>query len=583
METVNNYLEYRSHKGEYENWEKEKNTQEAKRIAYIKRNGIDEKQRQEDIARAKAVLNAVDIMDEYSQTRAEDTEMAIQQISGIVTQVASTLLIPLLFLGLYLAGKNDKLRGMLENGFEKILNIAQTSKGKAGLIGAGISIIGLATVPIIAKFATWSCKKELQASRNGRYEAMTSDLASAKQFAVLTKEQQEERDKIAKTIEIEEKDQKSLVNTNKQGFAPINTLKEIFIKNDELEKERKDFAKKLENDESKFNTIQLTQEEINEAKKDKQLIENIVKKVDIASQEYAENVELVTGGIQTIALGGGLLNGFLSSKIMSKLKLSSKYTKIISCAIGLATTLAFAIYSTKLQKEASRVARFKVKQELLNNPESLIYVEESKTQNEKTDVIKKEKKGFFETFKEIIENQKEYKKYVKENIVEIKQKQKALEKIEITPEQEKRARQLQRNVFKMFNKVDEKSQKYSESTEALGDIATTISSFAAMGASALGASKIIDNVTKSSKISFKNIGAINILKSVIPLLVSIGFNIYITKEQKNASKVADMIAINEMDDYRHFADYSNKTPRKNDETETKTTFSSSDITPPWKK
>ena len=285
METVNNYLEYRSHKGEYENWEKEKNTQEAKRIAYIKRNGIDEKQRQEDIARAKAVLNAVDIMDEYSQTRAEDTEMAIQQISGIVTQVASTLLIPLLFLGLYLAGKNDKLRGMLENGFEKILNIAQTSKGKAGLIGAGISIIGLATVPIIAKFATWSCKKELQASRNGRYEAMTSDLASAKQFAVLTKEQQEERDKIAKTIEIEEKDQKSLVNTNKQGFAPINTLKEIFIKNDELEKERKAFAKKLENDESKFNTIQLTQEEINEAKKDKQLIENIVKKVDIASQE----------------------------------------------------------------------------------------------------------------------------------------------------------------------------------------------------------------------------------------------------------------------------------------------------------
>ena len=104
-----------------------------------------------------------------------------------------------------------------------------------------------------------------------------------------------------------------------------------------------------------------------------------------------------------------------------------------------------------------------------------------------------------------------------------------------------------------------------------------------MGASALGTSKIIDNVTKSSKISFKNIGVINILKAIIPIIVSIGFNIYITKEQKNASKVADMIAINEMGDYRHFADYSNKTPRKNDETETKTTFSSSDITPPWKK
>ncbi len=583
METLNNYLEYRSHKGEYENWENQKNEQEAKRIAYIKRNGIDEKTRQADIARAKAVINAVDVMDEYSQTRAEDTEMAIQQISGIATQVGSMLIGPIVLFGLYLAGKNDKLKDILEKGIEKLENAAQTSKGKAKLVGAVISITGLITIPILAKFATWSCKKELQASRNGRYEAMTGDLASAKQFAVLTKEQEEERDKIAKTIEIEEKDRKKLVNTNKQGFTPINTLKEIFIKNNELEEERKEFAKKLENDEAKFSTVQLTQEEINEAKKDKQLIENIVKKVDIASQEYAENVELVTGGIQTIALGGGVLNGILSNKIMSKLKISSKYSKIVSCAIGLATTLGFAIYSTKLQKEASRVARFKVKQELLNNPESIIYVDDAKVQNEQIDTVKKEKKGFFETLKEVTENQKEYKKYVKENIVDIKQKQKALEQINLTPEQEKRAKQLQRNVFKMFNKADEKSQKYSESTEALGEIATIISTYIGTGISALGASKIIDNITKSSKVSFKNIGVANVLKSIIPIAASLGFNIYITKEQKNASKVADMIAINEMDDYRHFADYGEKTPKQNNQADNKTGFSSSDITPPWKK
>ena len=44
-----------------------------------------------------------------------------------------------------------------------------------------------------------------------------------------------------------------------------------------------------------------------------------------------------------------------------------------------------------------------------------------------------------------------------------------------------------------------------------------------------------------------------VLLSVLP---SLGINAYITKEQKKASRVADMLAIDEMADYRHFADYS---------------------------
>ena len=39
-------------------------------------------------------------------------------------------------------------------------------------------------------------------------------------------------------------------------------------------------------------------------------------------------------------------------------------------------------------------------------------------------------------------------------------------------------------------------------------------------------------------------------------LPSIGINAYITREQKKASRVANMMAINEMQDYRNFADYS---------------------------
>ena len=40
-----------------------------------------------------------------------------------------------------------------------------------------------------------------------------------------------------------------------------------------------------------------------------------------------------------------------------------------------------------------------------------------------------------------------------------------------------------------------------------------------------------------------------ILLSTIP---SIFINAYITREQKKASRIADMLAINELQDYRHF-------------------------------
>ena len=42
----------------------------------------------------------------------------------------------------------------------------------------------------------------------------------------------------------------------------------------------------------------------------------------------------------------------------------------------------------------------------------------------------------------------------------------------------------------------------------------------------------------------------------LSILPSFAINAYVTKEKKKASRVADMIAINEMQDYRHFADYS---------------------------
>ena len=65
---------------------------------------------------------------------------------------------------------------------------------------------------------------------------------------------------------------------------------------------------------------------------------------------------------------------------MNALKISGgKWAKFIPWGIGAAIPLGMAIYAAKAQKQASRIGRFKVKQEMLNNPAELVYVDDKDT------------------------------------------------------------------------------------------------------------------------------------------------------------------------------------------------------------
>ncbi len=547
MEIWNNYKDYRKNKPSYSDWKDERDLQEAKRIAYLKKNGIDPKAQKTDIERAKAVLNAVDVMDEYSQTKAENMEFAVQGLTQTATSVSS------------IVGGGIACLSLLNKNVMNAVESFLDAKTKNPKLSPHLLVpVALFLAPVVATtifMSAYSAKQETKASRLGRAEAMKTKLDSVKQFAVLNDEQEKQVNERAKNIDVTDREIKEQNRVNK-GLGIINSLKNMRDNDFDNMKNLIEVNKQFEKEEQNVNENQpLTAEQIEEAKKDKQLVQNLVEKIDIASQDYAEDVELATGTLQTVAGASSGALGFLVKFLLSKTKLAASTSNKISAAVGVIALVGIAGWATKIQKNASRVARFKVKQDFLNNPEKLIYVDDEKAKNETAvKVEKQKKKGFFENLKEIVKNNNEYKQYQKQYQKEQIQKSKAREEIEITPEQEKRAKQLQNNVFKMFNKVDEKSQTYSESTEALGEsVVGFIGAFAGLP----GMFGIIKNVmqiadnTATGKTYIKAV-----ISTALAIIPPVLINILVTKEQKSASKVADMMAIKELDDYRNFADYS---------------------------
>ena len=83
MEILNSYLEYRSNKPKYAKWKQQRNERAAKN------NPLSEAEKQKHLQKAKAVLDAVDTMDEYSQVKAENAEIAVEALQQTAISIIS--------------------------------------------------------------------------------------------------------------------------------------------------------------------------------------------------------------------------------------------------------------------------------------------------------------------------------------------------------------------------------------------------------------------------------------------------------------------------------------------------------------
>ncbi len=551
MSTFGDYKLYKKYEPVYSDWKNKRDVQTAKRIAYLEAHP--ELNNNDDIQRGKTLLRAIDIMDEYSQKRAEDMEVATENVVGLGLDAA-------IFggsaLGLLLSRIkpiNNIITSILKP-LEKPLKMNLTTSaqkgGKNQYVKIASAVFG-GLVGLIASFPlmAWAAKTEVSASRKGRFEAMKNELNNPKVFAVLTDEQLIEAQNNAMQIKPEKPKNKLT-----KGFSDSwNTIKDMVYDSKEYKAQRTKFL----NDIKPANDIQeseLSAEQITKARKDQQLLTKIIEKVDIASQDYAENTELAT---QTAIISIGAFGGIFSTilhRILQALKVkSAEKISAISYAASFVSMVGFSIFANVLQKEASRVGRYKIKKELLENPSELIYVDDGVAgKMENVSVEKGKKLNIFKFLIQSFKENKEYKKFKKDNKTKEEQLYKAIEQLELSDEQIKDAKRLQKNTFMTFNKIDENSQKYAESIEALGQaiavpiilLSTAIGSFIAP----LIAFKKAP-VTSLDKFN-ANIKMFGIfLLSTFP---SILMNAYITKQQKKASRVADMMSINELSDYKQF-------------------------------
>lgn len=554
MEVLNNCRSYQKYLPQYESWRDEKDLDTEKRLEYLKKHP--EKINSEDVQRGKILLHAIDVMDEYSQSNAEDMEVATEFATSQIVSLAT-------FAGMILGAPLSALKGVKN----LAAKISKNVHGAGMIVSMLPSIIGMCVGTAVSFPAImWATKTQVSASRKGRFEAMCTDLKNPAIFAVLTPEQMEKAKNDAKNVKLDEKEKKRFEKGNGLGLNPADsfkTLKKYYAKGGEYEKQKAAFDAKLKENEKYFDKVQLTDEQVKSAKRDQQLLTNIVRKLDIASQDYAENAELATNTLTALALGTGGLVGWVSNKLLKLLKVKGgPLSKVLPWVVGAAIPLGMAIYSAKIQKQASRIGRFKVKQEMQKNPASLVYVDSKETEGMKDVKLppRAKKPNIFIFFVQLLKDNKEYQKYRKTEFLDHLKFNKAVEKLDLSKEQMQDAKTLQMNVFKTFNKVDEKSQAYSESVEAVGEITkqgvSLFGSFAAMGISMVSMLKMLENMDKAvKKPSIVNVMLKTLAPFAVVVLPIIGIDIYTTKAQKKASRVADMLALKELEDYRHYVDY----------------------------
>lgn len=434
----------------YESREEEFYLRQKRKSELLKNNSYYQNKAEKIAPKANNVFNAIQIIDNYSENYAEDMEKALGNALGIA---GLALTVPLYGLEMWLL-KNPKMHG--------------TKSRFAALI------------PIIPMFALlfaaspWMAKKQIQASRTGRYQAIKNELNDVRNFVTYTPEQIEQAQSMKNDDKTKDKKSKS-----KNDFQnSVKILKEFKRDYAEYQKKRQtDNTLDLEFDEKL--SQKYTEKQLEKAKEDRELIHNATKIINNKAEDYSENTENAYATLNALGALISLPIGYGIGAIVSKFvkKVSPAIVKSYGALGTMLFTMGVLMAGTQRQKLASRVGRYMAEKEMKNDLSSVMYFDENEINSINIENDYK-KRGFFGKIfdnltylKRYNKDYKEYQEYKKTSEQANKKLLENLKKVDVTPQQLKEAEELQKKVLFVFDELDEMSQSYSENVEAATDMA----------------------------------------------------------------------------------------------------------------
>ncbi len=529
---ISYYTKYREHITDYNDWNS-KNSGVSN--SSFSQNNETLKQK------AKAIAEPILLLDSYTHEKAEDSETFYQTYNTelmSVTSLACTL--PILL---------DKFTGFINDNYPNVSwlknlgdKIESFSSKTIKILGKNIKTVNLASTGMIVAAGVFfwqgikkSVESQLGLVRKASFDATQSITDNPKMFAVLTPEQENELNSI---VNHNANHQTAFVDKLKDKIDISSSFQSV----ENYNRTKADYLKKKSEYFENINTIPnktLSSTRKKQAEEDKQLFHNLLKNVEHDVLEPLRKVETIANISYSALFAGGFLEYLLTHKVVELMKVKNPLLKVgLKIGVPLISYLLLNKNISDFENKAILATKYKHLKQFMENP----------SQYERASEQKQTLPQFIKT---IAQDMKDYDTFAEKELPKIKERLEAKKQINISLQQEKDAKLLQKNTTTTVNTLKERMLEQTVGIEALSEIISNPIDIAGAAVGGVIGNKLANKVANKK------------LKVLMTLLgTAIGFvpvaimEAKFTNEQKKAEKIATMLAMKDLNDARKFADYS---------------------------
>ena len=253
-----------------------------------------------------------------------------------------------------------------------------------------------------------------------------------------------------------------------------------------------------------------------------------------------QKVETMANLGYSALFAGGFLEYLITDKLVDVLHIQNKPLRgVMKLGIPILTYLLLNKNISDFENKAILATKYKHLKQFIENPEHYHQPRDEKKQN------------LIEFIQTVAKDMKDYDIFAERELPKIKEKLESKQQINLTPEQEKQAKLLQKQTNLVVNTQRERMLEQTVGIEALSE--TVTNPIDILGAAVGGA---IGNAL-GKKCNSKYSGLMTALGTIIGFLPIAIMEAKFTAEQKKAERIASMLAMKDLDNFEKFADYSN--------------------------